>query len=712
MNLQLAGYEIKSRQQFQRELTDYSRRVAIGDLEGMPPTAATPVFADGKGQHFIGIPTEDGVVTLPFIPGSPARGDQGGFVPAEQSGKANGKDDVMSMLGGIAGMIPPEAAASWLAVSAANATLAGAPGTPMAAALAALGMPNPMAAGALGGAVAAAANVAGLGRAGSLLGSAIAAGPQGLANAAGAQALAGLVGQTPLNAVPGARAVAGMAGGQISNAASALAGEATAGLDQITAMLGGLLGGNAAAADPGGMVSNIVEGGCTRMPGDGPASSVPDPAAIGAQALEDAADKLLDQWQVDDESSAAEHIAHKLVNDNRDTLKQAAKDPDGLLNRLNKLFFGEASGAILPAARLKDTDITKPEVIAKGVATILAEGQPISRITDPLAPSGAMILEGAATVLSAGLPTARVTSKTDSPGVMIEKGAPTVLVGGPSAAVDPPDAPPDADPAANDGPDGPDAPESPTSESSSSGDETEGSESNGQNDDSTSGATEDLTEESQTESPEESDLHGKEATTEEGEKDRTEPPKVDTEQTDSDGVQPTSSPADGSLDPCEGGVVVVQGRDDPGVEEGNKQVAEARGHDLLKQGDTPERDNYCDVVISGHASDKCGVVLSERPEDIDSIMNDVGRRAERLEIGSCGSTAAPYHSVDQARELCEKYGIPVTTYTDFTVPGDDGKYQEPRSWWCDPVFCTPGEADSVTASPNPGYPDHCEPKPN
>ena len=169
MNLKLAGYETKPQQQFQQELTSYSARVARGDVDSMPPTAATPVYADAKGRHFVGLPMDDSLVALPFIPGSPAMGTQGGFVPVDSLPQANWDKEV-SIMSGVGAAIEPEAAASWLGAAATNAALGGAPGTPLAAALASLGMPNPMAAGVLGGAVAAAANAAGLGRAGSLLG--------------------------------------------------------------------------------------------------------------------------------------------------------------------------------------------------------------------------------------------------------------------------------------------------------------------------------------------------------------------------------------------------------------------------------------------------------------------------------------------------------------------------------------------------------------
>jgi uncharacterized Zn-binding protein involved in type VI secretion len=182
---------------------------------------------------------------------------------------------------------------------------------------------------------------------------------------------------------------------------------------------------------------------------------------VGAEALDEAADKLLSQWQVDDESSAAEHIAHKAVNDNKDKLKEAISDPDAFMAKIKKMFTGESSGAILPTARMTDPDLTKPEVVMNGVATILAEGLPIARMKDKIAPSQALILEGAATVLSAGQPTARVTSVTDSPGKMLVRGATSILVGGKSASIPPPSAAAPPSPTSSPAPRSPSAPAAP-----------------------------------------------------------------------------------------------------------------------------------------------------------------------------------------------------------------------------------------------------------
>jgi hypothetical protein len=476
MNLHLAGYEMLPMEELWRAVSVSGQGSAEESQRCRVPMPVRPIYTSDRGDHFIPLPSDDGVSVLPFIPGSPAVGDLGGFVPIDRMAKSSGGDGSGELFRGMASALPAEQVADWLGAAALNGMLGGAPGTGLNAAMQALGMANPMASGALGGAVAAAGNAAGLGQAAGLLGGALAGGPAGLANALGAQGLARLAGAAGLGNIPGLNAVAGIAGGQMSQLAGMLAGGGWSGaLDQASGALGDALSGDAA-----GMANNIVAGGCTNPTGQGAGGGLPDPAAIGAQALDQAADHLLSQWQVDDESSAAEHIAHKAVNDNKAALKQAATDPESFSKKIKQLFSGASSDAVLPAARLTDPDLTKPEVVARGVATILAEGLPISRMTDPIAPSQALILEGSSTVLSAGLPTARVTSKTDSPGVMIEKGAPTVLVGGKGASISPPAPPPDPDAPANAGPAGPEAPQAPDSGSGSTASDGEGGAPDGQ----------------------------------------------------------------------------------------------------------------------------------------------------------------------------------------------------------------------------------------
>ena len=81
----------------------------------------------------------------------------------------------------------------------------------------------------------------------------------------------------------------------------------------------------------------------------------------------------------------------------------------------------------MPAVRMTDLD-DGVDVSLMGVANILFEGLPVSRITDMVAgpkapPPGKPIVDGAATVLSAALPTAFLSAKTAVPSVLV-KGAP------------------------------------------------------------------------------------------------------------------------------------------------------------------------------------------------------------------------------------------------------------------------------------------------
>jgi hypothetical protein len=86
-NLKLAGYEMKPQAQFQQELTAYIGLLAQGATTAPPPKAATPVYADEQGDHYLAVPSEEGVIAIPFIPGSPAQGDSGGFMPADKMPK-------------------------------------------------------------------------------------------------------------------------------------------------------------------------------------------------------------------------------------------------------------------------------------------------------------------------------------------------------------------------------------------------------------------------------------------------------------------------------------------------------------------------------------------------------------------------------------------------------------------------------------------------
>jgi hypothetical protein len=89
MNLTLAGYQMKPQAQFQKELAAYLQQLGKGETIAPPPMAATPVYVDEQGNHYTALPSEEGVMAVPFVPGSPAQGDNGGFVPADQMPKGD-----------------------------------------------------------------------------------------------------------------------------------------------------------------------------------------------------------------------------------------------------------------------------------------------------------------------------------------------------------------------------------------------------------------------------------------------------------------------------------------------------------------------------------------------------------------------------------------------------------------------------------------------
>ncbi|MCB9872668.1 MAG: hypothetical protein H6821_00690 [Planctomycetaceae bacterium] len=431
-------------------MNSYTAMLANGQGGAFPPPMATPIYEGGQGQTFVAVPAEDGVSALPFIKGSPAAGDAGGFMPVEDMPSSGaGGDELGAMLGGMAGGVPASVTGDWLGKAALTGMLGGTPGTSTAAALGAVGMANPMAQGMLSSALGQFAK-GGSGPLG-LLSGALAGGAQGAANALGQKAIGGLLDTLGLGDV--SKTLAGLATGPAGDIADVLAS-------------GGCFGGMQQAADA---VNSIAPGGCTNPTGSGGANNANKTSAITEKALDKAADKLLDQWKVDDESSAAEQVAHKAVNDNKDAIKAAAKDPKGTIAKIKGFFSGESSDAFLPAARILDPDLTVPELIKQGVANIKVEGLPISRMTDPLMPSAPAILEGAATVLAANKEVARLTSKTAAPGVMLVKGAPSVLVGGGSAFVAPPPSPTNANTSGNGSPAGPTAPKSASSGSGGSG---------------------------------------------------------------------------------------------------------------------------------------------------------------------------------------------------------------------------------------------------
>jgi hypothetical protein len=343
-------------------------------------------------------------------------------------------DEISILSKAMSEAISPDAAAGWLGGAAVKGMLAGAAGTGTAAALSALGIGNPMAQGAIGSAVSAAASAAGLGGVGSALGS----------------VLSGGLGGAP-DALATALANGGFAG-PANQAAGALGGMVVK--DEI----------------PKSVLDNF------------------DPSAVGAQAMDQAAGQLMAQWKVDDDASAGEQVAHKLVADNMSSVTDAAKQSvfgdgkvlEGLKKKIDAIFSGATSKAADPVARMGDKDVKPPYIIQVGVANILAQGKPISRITDPLTPSGPVIAEGSPTVLSAGLPTAHLKSATSPPAMMILEGAPTVLVFVPPPKVAPPAKPPEAKKKENEGPKKPDAPKDTKSNSSTEGDGGQGNQQQGE----------------------------------------------------------------------------------------------------------------------------------------------------------------------------------------------------------------------------------------
>jgi hypothetical protein len=352
-------------------------------------------------------------------------------------------DEISLLSKAMSQSIVAENAAGWLNNAAVKGMLSGAVGTGTAAALSALGINNPMAQSAINSAVNAAAAAAGLGSVGSALGSLLSGGSGGLAGD-----LAGLMSS------------GGFAGG----------------LNQAAGALGGM----------------VVKDEIPKSALDGF-----DPSAVGGQAIDQAAGALMAQWKVDDDASAGEQVAHKMVADNMSNVTDAAKQAvlgdgnvlDSLKKKIDAVFNGATSKAADFVARMGDKDVKPPYIIQVGVATILAEGKPISRITDPLTPSGPVILEGSPTVLSAGLPTAHLKSATSPPAMMIAEGAPTVLVFVPPPPVAPPTKAPDAKNKSNEGPKKADAPKKSGSGSGSSGDSGQGNTEEGKAGDSTPGST-------------------------------------------------------------------------------------------------------------------------------------------------------------------------------------------------------------------------------
>ena len=479
MPLSLCGFEICPRKQFHDDLSEFMASSTGGWAGGQPlvaPSPSKPVYEDETGNRFTEFVSDEGVVPVPFIEGSPIVADDviggglGGFISAEDAGPfSGGSDPIGGMLGSIIPSLPGDALGGWIGNAAGALMTGGAAGGTLGGVMNTLGMGNGMS-GPLGAAIMSAGSAAGAfgGPVGSLmpaLGTVLGGGgTKALSGLIGSQAANKLMGAAGLQGVPGMGAVAGILGDSVGQQLGGLLGETG---------LGDLLGGGGDAV--GDLASSIGSGcfGDGGLPALGSEGELPiDPTGggcfPGAQdvslesitpgMLDSASDELLNQWQVDDESSAAEQIAHKAVTDNKAKIKEAVSDPNGFMEKIQKFFEGESSTAFLPAARIGDKD-DKVDLVASGMATVQAEGMPIGRITDTLVPSGKIILEGSSTVLSGELPTARITSKTAIPSV-IGKGAAQVLVGGGTAAINPPAPPADPSTSSNSGPAGPDSPDS------------------------------------------------------------------------------------------------------------------------------------------------------------------------------------------------------------------------------------------------------------
>ncbi|MGB7241538.1 MAG: hypothetical protein WBC93_05535 [Sulfitobacter sp.] len=533
----LVGYDFPSKQPHGKQANDAS----------VWPSQPAAVYRDADGNHFVGLPHDEGVAAVPYIPGSQADGsdgpvsDEGGFVPIEkmpdmpkknegrpapgsdnqaavdeargrspappvdkttgQKGRPDGRPspwrnggeaatplstnlpgsaeppepEFEDLMAGMLSQMAPGLAADWLGQAVGQAMVAGGSEGVMGAAMNAMGLANPLASGPVAAVFGAALDSAGVGGLKPLLpslGSAL----QGestaaLADAMGRQGLKSLLAAAGLSGIPGANKITNFLGDEVGEQ---LQGMFTGGLDSLSSDLSSSLDGlsvDGLTADLENAIKNI------------------DVNAIASQGLDAAATELMSQWKVDDESSAAETIAHKAVSENMGELTGLAKDEllkgkggglAGLRASIAKFFAGEAPGACLPVIRMGDLD-DGGDVSLTGVANILVEGQPVSRMKDMVAgpkapPPGKQILEGAATVLSAGIPTAFVSSAVEVPSIMI-KGAATVFLGGAVASVAPPKKKLPSLPNANAGPA---APKGPKSTKSGSGSTSE-NDANGEN---------------------------------------------------------------------------------------------------------------------------------------------------------------------------------------------------------------------------------------
>lgn len=500
------------------------------------PGPAMPVYADDTGNEFVAGFSGEQLQTLPFLSGTPNRPDEssfqeamslGGFVPVEAMPKADPRGMDAEVLSGVAQNISPEAATGWLGGAAKNAMLGSGPGQINDRMFSALGIENPFAGGgqadamdpliknivankdggwagpraggqdngsggaSSGGASSGGASSGGVssGGGGFDLGSLLPAAGQLLKGGAG-EAVGGAIGRAGLQQVlkaagvdfPGASTAANILGGMVGSELGEQVGGLmdSLGLDDLAggltdALPGGLgIPGSTPPFVPPGAAGDdatkhIAPGGC--VPGGSAAPAI-DYKKLGAEALEGAADEALSKWKVDDESSAAESVAHKMVNDNKAQIKEAVKDPDGLLAKIKGYFTGVPAGKGEWAVRMGDLD-DKGDVSVMGVGNILFQGQMVSRITDMVAgpmapPPGIPIAQGKTLVKSAGLATAFRTAKTLIPTDMIT-GAPTILIDGAVSSLVPPAPPAPPTTQSNQAPPGPKAP--PSSESGSAGPE-------------------------------------------------------------------------------------------------------------------------------------------------------------------------------------------------------------------------------------------------
>lgn len=489
MTLKLAGYELKPREQFQQQLMDYAQHGAAKG--GLPPAAATPVYADDEGNHFVGAPSEDGVSAVPFVPGSKTEapdgglGASGGFLLIADIPSGGEDDGFGEMMSAMMEQMPQQMATDWVGNAAKNLMLGGGPGGMMDAALQTMGVENPLTSGPLGAALGGALQSAGLGPMTGLLPSVqsmLAGGSaEALGSAMGSAALGSLVSATGMGSIPGLGTAASMLGSELGDSLSDVFSDG--GLDELGQSISSFLD------DP----SNVVAGAASNI----------DPNAIAAGSVDEAANYLASQWQVDDESSAAEQIAHKAVMDHRGEIQQALKEEimgkpgggfAGLKNRVTAMFTGVPKGTGQPAVRVGDPD-DKGDLSVQGVGNIKFQGKEVSRITDkvggPMAPApGKQIVIGEPTVLSAGLPTAFVLSPTEVPSEMVD-GAAKILVGGAAVAGLQKANADAAKAASNAGPAGPKGPKSTSTGSGNGGGDGDGSSDKSKAGDSTKGAQQD-----------------------------------------------------------------------------------------------------------------------------------------------------------------------------------------------------------------------------